>query len=261
MLALHLRSSFPFSFCLSQSVRVSSLFSFPLSISPAPLRAMSKPPSAFDALMSGARAAAKKNSQSKPQTPKPPSSPKKRKSSHSTSSQNPSNKSPKLPSPPTTFEPEEAVKPEEAIKPEEGVKQEQRKVRQLSSSNGKTVELKKQVPLLKQKPSSFDPASVIAWEKGQPVPFLFLALTFDMISEETGRIVITDIVCNMLRTVMLATPEDLVPIVYLSANRIAPAHEGLELGIGESIISKALAEAYGRNEAWIKTQYQVTEFS
>ncbi|WVZ03351.1 hypothetical protein V8G54_024157, partial [Vigna mungo] len=256
MLALHFRSSFgssfPLCFCFSRTVRVSSLVSFPLSLFSVPLRVMSKPPSAFDALMS----AAKKNSKSK--TSKLSSPPKKRKSPLSISSQNPSNpKSPKLPSPPITAEPE-AGKQEEVVKPET-VKPEPRKIRQLStssSSKGKTEELKKQVPQLKQKPSSFDPASIIAWEKGQPVPFLFLALAFDMISQESGRIVITDIVCNMLRTVMLNTPEDLVPVVYLSANRIAPAHEGLELGIGESIISKALAEAYGRNENWIKTQYQ-----
>ncbi|KAK7334790.1 hypothetical protein VNO80_26555 [Phaseolus coccineus] len=112
------------------------------------------------------------------------------------------------------------------------------------------------LPQLKKKPSSFDPASVTAWEKGQSVPFLFLALAFDMISKERGRIVITEIVCNMLRTVILVTSEDLIPIVYLSTNRIALTHEGLELGIGDSIIIKALTDTYGGNESCIKTQYQ-----
>lgn len=67
----------------------------------------------------------------------------------------------------------------------------------------------------------------------------------------------TDIVCNLLRTVIQSTPEDLVPVVYLSANRIAPAHEGLELGIGDASIIKALAEACGRTEQQIKIQYKV----
>ncbi|KAH1220593.1 DNA ligase 1 [Glycine max] len=207
---------------------------------------MSKPPSAFDALMSGARAAAaaKKKSQSLSQSS--PSSPKKRKTPPSSSSQNPSDLKP--PSPPKTVTPQEgAVKPEPL------------KVRHVSSSSfsqEKTAELKKQAPQLKKKPSDFDPASISAWENGQPVPFLFLCLAFDMISQESGRIVITDIVCNLLRTVMYSTPEDLVKVVYLSANRIAPAHEGMELGIGDASIVKALAEAYGRTEVWIKTQYQ-----
>ncbi|KAG4979888.1 hypothetical protein JHK82_033129 [Glycine max] len=247
MLALHFRPCFPLPFHRSLTVRVSSLLSFPLSLSSAvPLRAMSKPPSAFDALMSGARAAAaaKKKSQSLSQSS--PSSPKKRKTPPSSSSQNPSDLKP--PSPPKTVTPQEgAVKPEPL------------KVRHVSSSSfsqEKTAELKKQAPQLKKKPSDFDPASISAWEKGQPVPFLFLCLAFDMISQESGRIVITDIVCNLLRTVMYSTPEDLVKVVYLSANRIAPAHEGMELGIGDASIVKALAEAYGRTEVWIKTQYQ-----
>nr|XP_007148871.1 hypothetical protein PHAVU_005G021200g [Phaseolus vulgaris]ESW20865.1 hypothetical protein PHAVU_005G021200g [Phaseolus vulgaris] len=213
---------------------------------------MSKPPSALDFLMSVAAAAAavKKNSQSKPQTPKLSSSlkkrkspnstsvAKKRKSPHSTSSQNPTVK------PEQVLKPKEVLKPEEVLKAEEAVKAEE------------VVEMEKQVQQLRQKPSSFDPASVTAWEKGQPVPFLFLALAFDMIDEETSKTVITDIACNMLRTVMVVTPEDLVPIVYLSASRIAPPHEGLELGIGDSIIIKTFAEAYGKEEELIRTQYQ-----
>lgn len=66
----------------------------------------------------------------------------------------------------------------------------------------------------------------------------------------------TDIVCNVLRTVMHVTPEDLVPVIYLSANKIAPAHTGLELGVGEASIIRALASAYGTNEASVKTQYE-----
>ncbi|TKY67157.1 DNA ligase 1 [Spatholobus suberectus] len=266
MLALHFRPCFPPHFSRSITIRVSSLFSFPPSpvLSSASLRAMSKPPSAFDALMSGARAAAtKKKSQSQQsQPPQPSPSPKKRKSPHSTSSQNPNNNlkpsespSPAKTAPPPPDKPQETAQPEpqETAQPEPPSK-----VRHASSSSSqeKTAELKKLVAQLKKKPSDFDPASAASWEKGQPVPFLFLCLAFNMISQETGRIVITDIVCNLLRTVMHVTPEDLVPVVYLSANRIAPAHEGLELGLGDASITKALADAYGRTEAWIKTQYQ-----
>jgi len=110
---------------------------------------------------------------------------------------------------------------------------------------------------LKNKPADFDPSLVVCWEKDKPVSFLLLSLAFDLISKESGRIVITEIVCNLLRTVIHAKPEDLVPVVYLSANRIAPAHEGLELGIGDASIIKALAEGYGRNEQHLKSQYKV----
>ncbi|KAK7404796.1 hypothetical protein VNO78_05755 [Psophocarpus tetragonolobus] len=215
----------------SATTRVSSFLSYPSFV---PLRAMSKPPSAFDALMSGARAAAKK---------RPPQSPKKRKTPPSTSTSTSTSK------PSTPFQPQ-TVKPIQTEPPRKEVRH------VLSASQEKTGELKKLVPQLKKKPSDFDPSSVVAWEKGKPVPFLFLCLAFDMISQESGRIVITDIVCNLLRTVIYSTPDDLVLVVYLSANRIAPSHQGLEMGVGDASISKALAEAYGRTEPWIKTQYQ-----
>ncbi|KAM7528000.1 hypothetical protein LguiB_031410 [Lonicera macranthoides] len=109
---------------------------------------------------------------------------------------------------------------------------------------------------LKKKAASFDPKKAAFWGEGERVPFLFLARVFDAISRESGRIAITEIVCNMLRTVIQTTPDDLAPIVYLLANRIAPAHEGLELGIGEASIIKALAEACGATEKQIKSQYK-----
>jgi DNA ligase-1 len=45
-------------------------------------------------------------------------------------------------------------------------------------------------------------------------------------------------------------------VVYLLANKIAPAHEGVELGIGDASIIKALAEACGAKESQIKSKYQ-----
>ncbi|CAA2995406.1 DNA ligase 1 [Olea europaea subsp. europaea] len=109
---------------------------------------------------------------------------------------------------------------------------------------------------LKKKATSFDAKRAAYWGKGERVPFMFVAKTFDAISKESGRILITEIVCNMLRTVIEMTPDDLAAVVYLLANRIAPAHEGLELGIGDSSIIKALAEACGTKEVHIKKQYK-----
>ncbi|VAH04931.1 unnamed protein product [Triticum turgidum subsp. durum] len=90
------------------------------------------------------------------------------------------------------------------------------------------------------------------WKPGEPVPFLFLARALDLISNESGRIVITEILSNVFRTAIATTPEDLLATVYLSANRIAPPHEGIELGIGDASIIRALSEAYGRKEEHVK---------
>ncbi|KAK4286411.1 hypothetical protein QN277_002970 [Acacia crassicarpa] len=226
-------------------------------------RSMSSRPSAFDALMSSARAAAKKKPQS--------SSPKKRKTQDSNSTQNPK----LLKSTESTGQSSEPCNDTKCTDIKDSEKAEEPAKEDLSNggltasdtalaakrtrvvgSHEKITELKKKVSLLKKKPADFDPSSISCWDKGEPVPFLFLCLAFDMISDESGRIVMTDIVCNMLRTVMNTTPEDLVAVVYLSSNKIAPAHEGLELGIGDASIIKALAEACGRTEAQIKNQYK-----
>jgi hypothetical protein len=67
----------------------------------------------------------------------------------------------------------------------------------------------------------------------------------------------TELLCNVFRTVIATTPGDLLPVVYLVANKVAPAHEGVELGIGEATLIKALAEATGRKEAQIKLDMKV----
>ncbi|XP_078440011.1 DNA ligase 1 [Wolffia australiana] len=107
---------------------------------------------------------------------------------------------------------------------------------------------------LRKKGSEFNPGNVVCWKKGESVPFLFLARSLDLISNESGRIAIADIMTNVFRSVIATMPGDLVSVVYLSANKIAPPHEGLELGIGDATIIKALAEAYGRKEEQVKNQ-------
>nr|XP_009759413.1 PREDICTED: DNA ligase 1-like [Nicotiana sylvestris] len=72
---------------------------------------------------------------------------------------------------------------------------------------------------------------------------------FDEILGDSRRIVITVIMTNMLRSVIETTPEDLLHVVYLSANKIAAAHDGLKLDV--------LAEACGTKETHIKKQYKV----
>ena len=51
---------------------------------------------------------------------------------------------------------------------------------------------------------------------------------------------------------MVLTPEDLMPSIYLTLNRLAPAWEGIELGIGETLLLKAIANTTGRTLAQVK---------
>ena len=49
----------------------------------------------------------------------------------------------------------------------------------------------------------------------------------------------TNLLASALRTILATTPADVLPVLYLCTNRIAPAHEGIELGIGDAILMKA----------------------
>lgn len=102
---------------------------------------------------------------------------------------------------------------------------------------------------------SFDLAKIVTWKEGERVPFSFLADTFNAIGDESKRLVITSMLVNAFRAVIATTPEDLLPMVYLCTNRVGPAHEGLELGLGDATLIKALAEATGKKEATIKSDY------
>eukprot|EP00186_Timspurckia_oligopyrenoides_P001533 CAMPEP_0182445126 /NCGR_PEP_ID=MMETSP1172-20130603/3362_1 /TAXON_ID=708627 /ORGANISM="Timspurckia oligopyrenoides, Strain CCMP3278" /LENGTH=758 /DNA_ID=CAMNT_0024640839 /DNA_START=236 /DNA_END=2512 /DNA_ORIENTATION=+ len=96
----------------------------------------------------------------------------------------------------------------------------------------------------------------INWKRGDPVPYRFIAETFAQVEAESGRLLISSILTKALRTIILTTPEDLLPAIYLCTNKLAPAHEGLELGIGESVLIKALSESTGRNVKMIKELFR-----
>ncbi|KAH8398591.1 hypothetical protein KR222_008581, partial [Zaprionus bogoriensis] len=88
-------------------------------------------------------------------------------------------------------------------------------------------------------------------------PYLALARTFQVIEETKGRLKMIDILSNFFCSVMLVSPDDLVPSVYLSINQLAPAYEGLELGVADTTLMKAICKATGRNLAHIKSQTQL----
>lgn len=85
---------------------------------------------------------------------------------------------------------------------------------------------------------NFDLEAKASWKSGDPVPYSFLADTFEAVGETTKRLEITKQLTDSFRAIVAKTPEDLLPAVYLCVNCVGPAHEGLELGIGDSILMK-----------------------
>lgn len=96
------------------------------------------------------------------------------------------------------------------------------------------------------------------WEPGQPVPYSFLANAFETMAGTSGRIDLTRQLACVLYHVLNRTPVDLLPTIYLVINRLAPAHEGLEIGVGDALLLQALADATGRSLSKLREDYHRT---
>jgi len=71
------------------------------------------------------------------------------------------------------------------------------------------------------------PIEHACWTAGQPAPYLHLARTFDLVEKEKGKIKTTAIFCNMFRSLLALSPDDVLPAVYLCTNKISPDHENM----------------------------------
>jgi DNA ligase-1 len=91
------------------------------------------------------------------------------------------------------------------------------------------------------------------WKPGEPVPYAALCTTFSKIEMTTKRLEILAHCSLFLRQVLRLTPSDMLPTVMLMVNKLAADYAGIELGIGESLIMKAISESTGRNLQQIKS--------
>ncbi|KAF3646928.1 putative histone chaperone ASF1B-like [Capsicum annuum] len=104
-------------------------------------------------------------------------------------------------------------------------------------------------------PEKYSPVEHACWSKGQAAPYIHLARTFELVKEEKGKIKATSMLCNMFRSLLALSPEDVLPAVYLCTNKIAPDHENMELNIGGSTVVAALEEACGTKKSRVRELY------
>ncbi|EXC20557.1 DNA ligase 1 [Morus notabilis] len=102
---------------------------------------------------------------------------------------------------------------------------------------------------------TYNPVEHACWRDGQRAPYLHIARTFDLLESEKGKIKATSMLCNMFRSLLALSPEDVLPAVYLSTNKIAADHENMELNIGGSLVASALEEACGISRSKIREMY------
>ncbi|XP_041804951.1 DNA ligase 1 [Chelmon rostratus] len=104
--------------------------------------------------------------------------------------------------------------------------------------------------------ANYHPVDHACWKQGQKVPYLAVARTFEKIEEDSGRLRNIETLSNLFRSVLLLSPDDLLCCVYLCLNQLGPAHLGMELGVGETVLMRAVAQATGRQLDKIKAEAQ-----
>ena len=97
---------------------------------------------------------------------------------------------------------------------------------------------------------------------GDSAPYALLAHAFSLIEGTTKRIEKTCFLTSLLHTIISrsrtgregadADADTLLQTVYLCINRLSPDYQGIELGIGESLLIKAISESTGRKPQSVK---------
>lgn len=101
-------------------------------------------------------------------------------------------------------------------------------------------------------------ANSLKQSSGDPVPYAVVVDVLADISATSSRLECVKYLTLLLLTVASRCPEDLIAVLYLVLNKQAPAHEGIELGVGDSFLIKAVAEACGMTEVRVKELYKQT---
>ncbi|KAG9314344.1 hypothetical protein JVU11DRAFT_5136 [Chiua virens] len=94
------------------------------------------------------------------------------------------------------------------------------------------------------------------WKAGTSVPYMALTKAFTLIEATTKRLEKTSLLTGFFLLVMRrrgkGDTDSLLQVVYLCINKLSPDYVGVELGIGESLLIKAIGESTGRSLAVVR---------
>uniref|UniRef100_A0A2S2NAI6 DNA ligase n=2 Tax=Schizaphis graminum TaxID=13262 RepID=A0A2S2NAI6_SCHGA len=109
-----------------------------------------------------------------------------------------------------------------------------------------------------QQKKNYHPIRDAFWDYNQPTPYSALTKTLLCIEEVSARLKIIEILSNYFRSIIVVSPKDLLPSVYLCLNKVCPDYIGLELGIAETTLLKAIVQTTGRSMAQVKSDVKKT---
>eukprot|EP01083_Nonionella_stella_P239928 839227_1 len=142
-----------------------------------------------------------------------------------------------------------------------------------NNSNKNTNNTKQRIPsiaLSKTKESSlkesfkYDIINECGFKSNNKIEYIIIANLFDKISSTTKRLEKIELISRLFRSILLINGNcenqkeceiNLLYSLYLCCNELGPPYKNIELGIGDSIILKALCESTGRKLRDLKQEY------
>lgn len=96
------------------------------------------------------------------------------------------------------------------------------------------------------------------WPANTPAPYSFLVHALVTLSGTRSRIIILNTLTNTLRTLLNWHRPSLLPSLYLLSNCLSPPYSPVELGIGSSVISKAIQHVSGMSSSALRRLYNAS---
>jgi DNA ligase-1 len=116
----------------------------------------------------------------------------------------------------------------------------------------------KRVEDLSRDPLTFPVPNNLWTPLSKPAPYSLLSDALDQLSATRSRIAILNIITNILRILLSHDTKSVLPTLYLMSNTLAPPYATIELGLGPSIISKAIQQVSGLTGPALKKLYNRT---
>lgn len=98
----------------------------------------------------------------------------------------------------------------------------------------------------------------VPWPRNSAAPYSFLSHALATLSETRSRIAILNTLTNCLRVISRYHTPSLLPALYLMSNTLSPSYLPIELGLGPSLISKAIQASSGLTSAALRQLYNST---
>ena len=96
------------------------------------------------------------------------------------------------------------------------------------------------------------------YSRSVELPYSVITSALADVSCVGSRLESTKFLSTMFFDILSSKPSSIITAMYLVMNCIAPAHEGVELGVGDALLMKVVADSSGMTEKHLKEEYHKT---